>query len=58
MKSIMQAIYNECPQLDHKDSKKISDKFTLIGPVDIDEELEKSDDKVSFDENLYKIGYI
>jgi len=34
------------------------DKFKLIGPINIDEEIEKSDDKISFDEDLYKIGYI
>jgi hypothetical protein len=42
----MQAIYNECPILDHKDSKEFVNTFTLIGPVDIDEEIEKSDEKI------------
>ena len=35
----MQEIYNECPILDHKDSKNIEDKFKLLGPFNIDEEL-------------------
>ncbi len=30
----------------------------MIGPINIDEEVEKSGDKITFDENKYKIGYI
>ena len=30
----------------------------MIGPINIDEEVEKSNDKITFDENKYKIGYI
>ena len=38
----MQAIYNICPIYDHKDSKNIEDKFKMLGPLNIDEEVEKS----------------
>jgi hypothetical protein len=54
----MQAIYNECPILDHYDSKKIIDKFKMIGPINIDKELENSEDKIDFDKNKYYIGFI
>jgi len=30
----------------------------MIGPMNIDEEVENSYEEISFDENKYKIGYI
>ena len=58
LKSIMQTIYNECPILDHEDSQNIIDKFKMIGPFNIDDEIKKSDLEISFDEKNYKIGCI
>ena len=54
----MQTIYNECPILDHEDSQNIIDKFKMIGPFNIDDEIKKSDVEISFDEKNYKIGYV
>ena len=58
LKGIMQQIFNACPILDHKDSQNIKEKFEMIGPINIDEVLKKTDFNISFDENLYEIGFI
>ena len=58
LKQAMQFIFNFCPNLSHEDSQKIQDKFDLIGPIDMDEVLKKTDFDISFDENQYQIVYI
>lgn len=35
----MQTIFNDCPSLDHKDSKNLEDKFKMLGPFNIDDEI-------------------
>ena len=54
---MMQMIFNHCTIFEDHDSKNIIDKFGLIGPINIKEELKKSPSlKISFDPNQVYIG--